>query len=425
MSPKSNFACVPTVQNKNNNQHLPDSPSPDDNKKATVTCDQNAVSWQNQDRSSTAWESQQQQQQQQHSPSKADWPRTGGGSEEKASPEQPNADWGKFSFGQTDAVADRSDTATKSSLNNNKEKPPSSKRRVRFDDSTIKPEYHEEKTETSKTTSSSPPPPSSSQTSQSEADKAWNKNDFTTDPSAYRWGDIKQNSSYNMDTNEASSGSNWGDNNKAAAATSERDKPTTDQQALSSTSNWSDTKATWQQDAAGWNDTPRWNDATAAARSKTEWGNDTSSAAGWNTSSSNDNWVTTTSSTSWSDNKNDNKYTNQEATPHRFSRPERPKYSKRGSTPLPVNYRQDVPIAPPKEVAPPPSAENPIIISINVELRPGQKIPVNIRLLDDTNHLAQKFATDHNITAPPIVDALRQLFSSQKRIAMKKRSRKL
>lgn len=318
--------------------------------------------------------------------------------------EQPKADWGNTTLDSEKSKAPTTKPATK--------------RRVRFNDNTIKPEYHEGKEEEEIKSAPKWDNAKSYQQpkSQTQVDDSWGKTNFAAGPSAYDWKDVKQEVSDIVNNAEASSktGSNG---NKADVATSEWNKSTT---AATSAASWNETtSSSWQQEAAAtWYDTSQWNSATTfSPGTTTEWGNGV--ASDWNTSS-NDNCGST--ATTSADTRSSHKDV---STPQRFSRPERPKYSKRGTAPRPMNYRQDIPIAPPKEVAPPPSAENPVIVSINVELGPGQKIPIKIRLLDDTDRLAQEFAASHNITVPPIVDALRQLFSSQKRIAVKKRSRKM
>lgn len=106
----------------------------------------------------------------------------------------------------------------------------------------------------------------------------------------------------------------------------------------------------------------------------------------------------------------------------RFSVPGRRKYSQRPDPgPIPINYRPGTRIAPPKEVAPPPPTENPVLVTIQIELEPGKKIPVDIRLQDDPAVLAAKFSREHSITSKPIRDAVLELFSSQKSIALRRR----
>ncbi|KAI9319908.1 hypothetical protein BX666DRAFT_1917291 [Dichotomocladium elegans] len=109
----------------------------------------------------------------------------------------------------------------------------------------------------------------------------------------------------------------------------------------------------------------------------------------------------------------------------RFSNTSRPKYSNRNRTkPRPVNYYDNIPLAPPKEVAPPPPMDNPIVVTINIELDEGNKIPVDIRLHDDPKQLAYQFGRNHLIDSAEVMDALCNLLQTQKINVLKKRRRK-
>ncbi|KAI7884905.1 hypothetical protein K492DRAFT_234469 [Lichtheimia hyalospora FSU 10163] len=144
----------------------------------------------------------------------------------------------------------------------------------------------------------------------------------------------------------------------------------------------------------------------------------------WNNS------TTTTTSNTWGNTSNgvpegwtDDTSANDKSA-SRFSNRNRPKYStKNSSRPVPANYRAGTPLVPPSKAADPPKVDNPIVVSINVELEQGTKIPINIRLHDDPSRLAYQFGRDHQIDSPAVIDALRGLFQNQKQLAMKKRNR--
>ena len=150
----------------------------------------------------------------------------------------------------------------------------------------------------------------------------------------------------------------------------------------------------------------------------------------WNNNTTTTTTTTTTTSNTWGNTSNgvpegwtDDTSANDKST-SRFSNRNRPKYStKNSSRPVPANYRAGIPLVPPSKAADPPKVDNPIVVSINVELEQGTKIPINIRLHDDPSRLAYQFGRDHQIDSPAVIDALRGLFQNQKQLAMKKRNR--
>ncbi|KAI9493434.1 hypothetical protein BDB00DRAFT_872323 [Zychaea mexicana] len=160
---------------------------------------------------------------------------------------------------------------------------------------------------------------------------------------------------------------------------------------------------------------------------------DGSASSPWNDSSATQGWNSNTDTT-WSSNNNgwgsdatrqqetEQPKREQKTAPSRFSRPGRPKYSTRSKGPTPANYRPDKPLSPPTKVAPPSRADNPVVVSINVELSADNKIPVHLHLYDDPLNVARQFAQAHSIHSPNIIEALNQLFSSQKAQAVRKRS---
>ena len=193
----------------------------------------------------------------------------------------------------------------------------------------------------------------------------------------------------------------------------------------SSTSTWNDTSSngnTWKDASNSWTNNFNNNSSTSSWNDQPSWNNNNDTANTWGSRASNSSWNSssynqqqeqqTTSGESHSSGKTS-----------RFSRPDRPKYSTRQKGPRPANYRPGQPIIPPTKVAPPSRLENPVIISINVELGPNKKIPVHIHQFDDPQTLAQHFANEHSIRSPNIVAALYQLFSTQKFQAMKRRGR--
>ncbi|KAI8067049.1 hypothetical protein BC940DRAFT_301182 [Gongronella butleri] len=109
-----------------------------------------------------------------------------------------------------------------------------------------------------------------------------------------------------------------------------------------------------------------------------------------------------------------------------FADPSRSKYSEndRSKKPYPKNYYQKDGVTKPafvntpSRVAAPPSANNPVIVSINLELDKHQSIPIGIRKYDDPEVLAIKFTQSHGIRAPGVVQAIIKLFSEQKANAM-------
>ncbi|CDH50978.1 predicted protein [Lichtheimia corymbifera JMRC:FSU:9682] len=151
------------------------------------------------------------------------------------------------------------------------------------------------------------------------------------------------------------------------------------------------------------------------------WGTWNNSATTSNTTWGNTNASNGVSAEGWGD---DNNNTGANEKPSgRFSNRSRPKYSTKSSKPVPANYRAGTPLVPPSKAADPPKVDNPIVVSINVELEQGTKIPINIRLHDDPSRLAYQFGRDHQIDSPAVIDALRGLFQNQKQFAMKKRYR--
>ncbi|KAG2224750.1 hypothetical protein INT45_009065 [Circinella minor] len=216
-----------------------------------------------------------------------------------------------------------------------------------------------------------------------------------------------------------------GDNMRASSSPKSLKDITSGTWNSSSTSTWNDTSSkdnTWKDasksstnsfsnksSTSSWNEQPNWND-----------NNDSTNT--WGSSTNNNNWDTSSYNQQQQQQTISDGRSSSEKT-SRFSRPDRPKYSTRQRNPRPVNYRPGQPITPPTKVAPPSRLDNPVIISINVELGPNKKIPVHIHQFDNPQTLAQHFANEHSIQSPNIVAALYQLFSTQKSQAMKRRGR--
>ncbi|ORX57587.1 hypothetical protein DM01DRAFT_349422 [Hesseltinella vesiculosa] len=119
------------------------------------------------------------------------------------------------------------------------------------------------------------------------------------------------------------------------------------------------------------------------------------------------------------------KHTDMPQTP--FSNPYKAKYSESGPRrPVPKNYYQRGGVTKPafvntpSQVAPPPASNNPIVLSINLDLDGGRKIPIGIRKLDDPELLAIKFADAHDIRTPNVIQAIAKLFTDQKAAAMQR-----
>jgi hypothetical protein len=110
----------------------------------------------------------------------------------------------------------------------------------------------------------------------------------------------------------------------------------------------------------------------------------------------------------------------------RFSNRSRKKYSDIPiEVPKPRNYDTSEPVSFPTAVAPPPPPENDHLITINVELSATLKIPVPIRELDEPVQLAEKFAAEQNLHSPQVLQAIINLFTSQKDAALLKKRQKL
>ncbi|KAI9030824.1 hypothetical protein CLU79DRAFT_715713 [Phycomyces nitens] len=65
---------------------------------------------------------------------------------------------------------------------------------------------------------------------------------------------------------------------------------------------------------------------------------------------------------------------------------------------------------------------NPVIITISIELESGIIASVGVRLLDDPERLSRDFGLRHNITDPFVLNALFGLFTRQKEATMQKRN---
>ncbi|KAG1467698.1 hypothetical protein G6F56_004262 [Rhizopus delemar] len=65
--------------------------------------------------------------------------------------------------------------------------------------------------------------------------------------------------------------------------------------------------------------------------------------------------------------------------------------------------------------------ENKVLITVHVELSDNLKVSVKIKELDDPRELARDFAQKNNINTPNIIQALTDLFESQKTAAQKKK----
>ncbi|KAG2220863.1 hypothetical protein INT45_010925 [Circinella minor] len=66
--------------------------------------------------------------------------------------------------------------------------------------------------------------------------------------------------------------------------------------------------------------------------------------------------------------------------------------------------------------------KNPVVITINIELETGKKIPVSLRMHDDPHVLAQQFSFANNIHDINVTNALKDLFSKQQNYAIQKRN---
>ena len=66
--------------------------------------------------------------------------------------------------------------------------------------------------------------------------------------------------------------------------------------------------------------------------------------------------------------------------------------------------------------------KNPVVITINIELETGKKIPVALRMYDDPHILAQQFSFANNIHDINVTNALKDLFSKQQNYAIQKRN---
>jgi hypothetical protein len=110
----------------------------------------------------------------------------------------------------------------------------------------------------------------------------------------------------------------------------------------------------------------------------------------------------------------------------RFSNRSRKKYSDIPiEVPKPRNYDTSEPVSFPTAVAPPPPPENDHLITINVELSATLKISVPICELDEPVQLAEKFAAEQNLHSPQVLQAIINLFTSQKDAALLKKRQKL
>ncbi|KAI9269397.1 hypothetical protein BY458DRAFT_586892 [Sporodiniella umbellata] len=112
---------------------------------------------------------------------------------------------------------------------------------------------------------------------------------------------------------------------------------------------------------------------------------------------------------------------------YQFSNPSKKKYSesKPKSSIRPMNYSNNKEVPVPTEVAPEPLPENSVVVTIYVELGKDIKIPVKVRALDDPQQLAKQFAEENNINTESVIQALTNLFESQKAAVMSKRNRKV
>ncbi|CEP17039.1 hypothetical protein [Parasitella parasitica] len=109
----------------------------------------------------------------------------------------------------------------------------------------------------------------------------------------------------------------------------------------------------------------------------------------------------------------------------RFSNPHKQRYSESPiDIPEPVNYRRDGKIVP-LRTAPPPPPENSLVASINVELSDTIKVLQEIRELDDPHQIAVEFGTKNNISSPKVIEALTNLFTTQKELGLKKKNQRL
>ncbi|KAI7848472.1 hypothetical protein BDC45DRAFT_574830 [Circinella umbellata] len=193
-----------------------------------------------------------------------------------------------------------------------------------------------------------------------------------------------------------------------------------------STSTWNDTSSkdkTWKDASNSSTNSFNNKSLTSSRNEQPNWNNNNDSTNTWGSSTNNNNWDTSSYNQQQQRQQTISDGGSSSEKTSRFSRPDRPKYSARQRNPRPVNYRPGQPITPPTKVAPPSRLDNPVIISINVELGPNKKIPVHIHQFDNPQTLAQHFANEHSIQSPNIVAALYQLFSTQKSQAIKRRGR--
>ncbi|KAG0172300.1 hypothetical protein DFQ28_008322 [Apophysomyces sp. BC1034] len=92
-----------------------------------------------------------------------------------------------------------------------------------------------------------------------------------------------------------------------------------------------------------------------------------------------------------------------------------------GLSPIPLNIRAQQQGHSPLVPVPVEPSNNPVVITINIELESGGKVPVKVCLHDDPEALAREFSMTHNIDAPGITESLSSLFRAQKDLAIQKR----
>ncbi|KAL0088086.1 hypothetical protein F4703DRAFT_1494358 [Phycomyces blakesleeanus] len=89
------------------------------------------------------------------------------------------------------------------------------------------------------------------------------------------------------------------------------------------------------------------------------------------------------------------------------------------------NFNANNPRSPPGLSKPPShnlAENNPVIITISIELESGIMASVSVRLLDDPAKLSREFGVRHNITDPVVLNALLSLFIRQKETTLQKRN---
>ncbi|KAF7724150.1 hypothetical protein EC973_001275 [Apophysomyces ossiformis] len=94
-----------------------------------------------------------------------------------------------------------------------------------------------------------------------------------------------------------------------------------------------------------------------------------------------------------------------------------------GLSPIPLNLRAQQREQHSKKTAPPGLPHNnPVVITINIEIESDKTVPVEVREHDDPEVLARSFIQEHEISNPEVTNALLDLFRIQKDLAIQKRS---